>query len=354
MLFSALNALNTKAARIAAVAVTASLLSSGCSQINRAGANVALGFAQKHIVPPIITMDDTNMACAASNAMTPMIVATKAMGANAAKLGVLMYSGAGLCAEDKALEEELRFLRASKSGNVLEAQDARVAQKRWAGVAAQRQYEAYKMFAERWEQKYKIRLGEDCPRMKSDADKTTYLLGFVAGLQAVVNDTASGNVVDVPKDIAAKVERGMKCLDNEQFWGAPMAIRAAIWTLLPGASDGKPDPYMLMKQQAQLGEKKGVRLAHAIYAMAASTSGEEPRIRDAIKTFGATQGKMSVNPEFRLFDQMGAVIIRNIADRYWTENTGKRTPMDDGMLVFWDEEPAGDDEGMDINLDDVL
>lgn len=331
----------------------ATFFSSGCSQINRAGANIALGFVDKYITPPIITMDDTDMACASSNAMAPMVVATKAMGANPAKLGVLMYSGAGLCAEDKALEEELRFMRSSKMGQVEEAQDARIAQKRWAGIAAKRQYQAYQLFAERWEQKYKIRLGEDCPRMKTDSDKTTYLLGFVAGLQAVVNDTASGNVVNVPKDIAAKVERGMKCLDNEQFWGAPLAIRAAIWTLLPGAGDGKPDPYLVMKQQAKLGEAKGVRLAHAIYAMAASTTGEEDKIREAIKTYGATQGKISLNPEFRLFDEMGGVIVRNISDRYWTENTGKRTPLDDGMLTFWDESPA-EEESVDVSLDDIL
>ena len=56
----------------------------------------------------------------------------------------------------------------------------------------------------------------------------------------------------------------MACLDNEKFWGAPMATRAVIWTLLPGAGDGKPEPYATMKESMQIGEKKGVRLAHAL------------------------------------------------------------------------------------------
>ncbi len=59
-----------------------------------------------------------------------------------------------------------------------------------------------------------------------------------------------------PKDIAAVVERGMTCLDNAKFWGAPNATRAVIWTLLPGAGDGKPDPYQTLKQSTQIGEQK--------------------------------------------------------------------------------------------------
>jgi hypothetical protein len=43
-----------------------------------------------------------------------------------------------------------------------------------------------------------------------------------------------------------------------------MATRAVIWTLLPGAGDGKPEPYATMKESMQIGEKKGVRLSHAL------------------------------------------------------------------------------------------
>jgi hypothetical protein len=79
---------------------------------------------------------------------------------------------------------------------------------------------------------------------------------MVSGLQAMTNDINSGGAINVPKDIAGIVERGMTCLDNEKFWGAPMATRAVIWTLLPGAGDGKPEPYATMKESMQIGEKK--------------------------------------------------------------------------------------------------
>ncbi len=226
-----------------AVSFLAASVLSGCSYVVKSGANVALGFTEKHVVPPILAMQDAEMVCNTGSALTPAIMSTKGMGADPTRVAVLMYAASGVCAENQALEQELRYLRASKAGQVTEAQDARIAQKRWAAIAAERQYAGYKLFADRWESKYKYHLGDSCPTMRSDIDQTVYLLGMISGLQAVTNDINSGGSVNVPKDIAAIVERGMVCLDNQKFWGAPNATRAVIWTLLPGANEGKPDPY---------------------------------------------------------------------------------------------------------------
>ncbi|MEY4515882.1 MAG: hypothetical protein RL180_228 [Pseudomonadota bacterium] len=326
-------------------------LLSGCSQIYKTGANLALRFTENHFVPPIVAMDDTQMVCESGTALTPLIVSTQALGADPTKMAVLLYAGAGLCAEKKALEQELEYLRSARDGKVEVAQDARIAQKRWAEIAARRQFAGYQMFAEKWERDYKIKLGDQCPTMRTDLDKTIYLLGMVSGLQAVTNDINAQGAVNVPKDIAAVVERGMKCLDNEKFWGTPMAIRAAIWTLLPGASEGKPDPFQTMKDATRIGERTGVRLPHAIYALAAQATGKDELIRDALRTYGnSIEQKMPVNPKYRLFDAMGGELVMGISDRYWTEKTGTRTP-DGGLLRFWDEK-ATDDSG--INVDDLI
>ncbi|QOW50704.1 MULTISPECIES: hypothetical protein [unclassified Acinetobacter] len=321
---------------VAVVAITSTLFA-GCSQVVKTGANVALGFTEKHIVPPILAMEDAEMVCNSGNSLTPAIMATKDMGADPTRVAVLMYSAAGICAEQKALDAELRYLRASKANQVSEAQDARVEQKRWAALAAQRQYTGYQLFQDRFEKKYKKSLGEGCPKMNSDIDQTVYMLGMLSGLQAMTNDINSGGAVNVPKDIAAIVERGMVCLNNEKFWGAPNATRAVIWTLLPGAGDGKPDPYQTLKQSAQIGEQKGVRLSHALYAVAAQASGDDAKIRDALRTFAqARSDEKPVNPQFKLIDSMAESMVKGISDRYWTEHTGVRTG-DDGMEHFWDE-----------------
>ena len=64
------------------IAVVASSVLSGCSYVVKTGANVALGFAEGHIVPPILAMEDADMACNSGNALTPAIMATKDMGAD--------------------------------------------------------------------------------------------------------------------------------------------------------------------------------------------------------------------------------------------------------------------------------
>ena len=327
----------SKIAQGLTAAIVASTVLSGCSYIIKSGANIALRFSENHIVPPILAMDDPDMICNSGNALTPAIMATKDMGADPTRMAVLLYSGAGLCAESQSLEQELRYMRASKAGQVAEAQDARIAQKRWAAIAAERQYKGYLLFAERWEAKYKYKLGDSCPTMRSDLDQTVYMLGMLSGLQAMTNDINSGGEVNVPKDIAAIVERGMVCLDNTKFWGVPNATRAVIWTLLPGAGDGKPDPYVTLKESMAIGEQKGVRLPFAMYAIAAQASGDDAKIRDALRSYANSIGEdKAVNPNFKLFDSMAGLMVRGVSDRYWTENTGVRTG-DGGMTMFWDD-----------------
>ena len=337
-----------------ALALTTVVTFSGCSYVIKTGANVALRFSESHIVPPILAMDDSEMACASGNALTPAIMATKDMGADPTRMAVLMYSAAGMCAESRSLDAELRYLRAAKAGNVTEAQDARIEQKRWAALASKRQYAGYQIFAERWESRYRYTLGDSCPSMKSDLDKTIYMLGMLSGLQAVTNDINSGGEVNVPKDIAAIVERGMVCLDNTQFWGAPNATRSVIWTLLPGADEGKPDPQQTMKEAMAIGERTGVRLPHAMNAVAAQASGDPQRIREALRAYAASLGEdKPVNPEYRLFNEMAGQMVRSVADRYWTEHTGVRVA-EGGYTNFWDEQATDSlgDLGLDLFGDD--
>ena len=332
---------------MATIAITTSLFT-GCSQVVKTGAHVAIGFTEKHVVPPILAMEDAEMVCNSGNALTPAIVATKDMGADPTRVAVLMYSAAGICAENKALEAELRYLRAAKAGQVSEAQDARIEQKRWAGLAAQRQYTGYQMLKSRYEKKYAQTLGDGCPTLKGDIEQTVYLMGLLSGLQSMTNDINSGGAVNVPKDIAAIVERGMTCVDNTKFWGVPQATRAVIWTLLPGSGDGKPEPYATMKASMQIGEQKGVRLSHALYAIAAQASGDDAKVRDALKAYADSRSETKpTHPQFKLIDSMAAAIVQGVADRYWTENTGVRGT-DEGMQRFWDESDNSS------NLDDLF
>lgn len=331
--------------------VTGAAVLSGCSQINKTGANIALRFTENHIIPPLLKMDDAQMGCAAGEAITPLMLGTAwGLKADADQILVVQYASAGLCAEQRGFEHEMRYLRAAKANLIDEAQDARIQQKREAELASRRQYAGWQAFVNHYEVKRKSPIGDKCPKFKNEFDELVYLMGMVVGVQSIVNDITAQQAVGVPKDIGAKVERGMQCLDNNKWWGAPLATRAAIWNLLPGAGEGKGDPWETIKQSMRIAERTGVRLPHAMYAMSAYTKGDEALIRDSITAFAATQ-EMAVNPNYRLIDKMAFLIVQNISDRYWTEKTGSRTPP--GSLgKFWDEKPALQDEG--VEIDDLL
>jgi hypothetical protein len=305
------------------------------------------------MIPPLLQIDDVVMGCAAGESLTPLIMSTQlGLNADANEIAVILYASAGLCAEQRGFEYEMHYLRASRANMIDEAQDARIMQKREAELAARRQYAGYQHLVTYFEKEHKYPIGDKCPKFKRDFDELVYMLGLVVGMQALVNDIAAQQVVGVPKDIGAKVERAMQCLDNNKWWGAPMATRAVIWTLLPGAGEGKGDPWETMKESMRIGDRTGVRLAYAMYAMAAQAKGDDKLIRDSIRAFAATQDA-ALNPKYRMVDQMAATIVQNISDRYWTQNTGSRTPP--GSLgKFWDDKPAepqGDDN---IKIDDLL
>lgn len=338
---------------LTAIMLGGSLLMSGCSAINRLGANTGLRFTEHNVVPATFTGDDTDMACVNGEALAPVIYATGeangyGIGADNDRMQVLLYSISALCAEQSALEHELRYMRAARSNGVEEAQDARIAQKRWAATAARRQYRAYRAYEHFYETHEGIKIGDKCPKLDSDFDQLVFMFGAVSGIQALVNDINSQNAVGVPKDIAAKVERAMTCVDSDKWWGVPMAVRAAIWNLLPGSGSGQ-DPWAVMKHSMEVGKKEGVRLSYSLYILSAFAKSDNDKLRDGFKQFVATDDEGSnftVSPQYQLFDKFGEVIIWDVSDRYWTQNTGSRTPA--GSLGhFWDEKET-DNSGIDL------
>ena len=327
------------------IIIGSSALLSACDPIAFVS-NQALRFVERNLVPPMLRDNDVRMACASGVATAPLIMATENLGADANQLGTLLYTTAGLCAEIDATEAELRYLRAARAGNVEEAQDARISQKRFAELAARRQLLSYERFVKYYEKRYDIKIGEQCTDFYKDFDEFVYMLGLVTGLQAVLNDIVAQQVVGVPLDIAAKAERAFSCLDNKKWWGVPLAARAVVWNVLPGADEGK-DPWGALNASMALGEAAGVRLPHAMYALSAAGKDDQARLRDAIRRYASVTTDFKPNADYRLADSIAGLLITTLSDRMWTEGAGTRTPS--GMLgKFWDEK-AERAEGVDIS-----
>jgi hypothetical protein len=81
-----------------------------------------------------------------------------------------------------------------------------------------------------------------------------------------------------------------------------------------------------------------------LYAVAAQASGDDAKLRDAFRSYAAATGEdKPANPQFRLIDKMAGLMVRGIADRYWTENTGIRAT-DEGLSTFWDDKQESSSE----------
>lgn len=317
---------------------------SGCSTIYTTTGWFAYDFTEDYAIPHSLKGDDPGMTCAMTESLTGGLMAFTEVAYTPDRPAVTMYMMAGACAEDRGQEEGLAYLRAFRVQNIGEAKDARIREKRQFALAAQRQYKAYQhMVAEFGEPG-----GKECPDLSED-DELFWVMGLLAGVQAVMNDVRAQGEAGVPKDIAMKATRGIQCVDNQRWWGVPQATSAAVAVMLPDA-DSDADPWQQMQQASRIASDKGVRLAQAVEVTVADGSGDKERLRDAIRRHAASVKATPSNSKYRMMDIMAGRQIQAISDRMWTEATGARTPVG-GLGTFWDDArtqtPA-------LDIDDLL
>ncbi|RMF19919.1 MAG: hypothetical protein D6758_00655 [Gammaproteobacteria bacterium] len=326
------------------------LVMTGCAQVRqmmyKTTGDVMVMYAQEVQVPYVLTTQDVDMNCGMSQALTPLLMSFGQVRGEPNKLGVMVYGSAGICAEARAREEGLRYLRAIKAQDPNEAEDALAAQKRWHVLAAERNYTAYKHLVAAFGEP-----GGECPALKEDFDQLIYLMGLLSGLQALNNEIASTTSVGVPKNVAAKAERAAGCLDDKKWWGAPMALKATVWALLPGATPKGEDPWLRLENAAKIGERKRVRLAHVFWALAAQSQGKTDVVKDVIRRHAKAKHKKMAKPKYRFVDELATSLLLAISDEMWTEATGHRTPAG-AFGTFWDDQKAPPAETVD--LDDLL
>lgn len=324
-----------RAFRILAILLVVSSMQ-GCSLIYKTTGDILIHFSEDELTPWMIADEDVGMSCALGESMTPLLMAFGEVGAHPQKLGVMTYTTASVCAEQKALEEELRYSRALQAGNVTEARDARSNQKRYHALAAMRQHTAYELLVGQ----YRRMEDDTCPRLRSDFDELVWLVGLISGVQGVLNDGAADGFVGVPRNVPAQVGRGAQCLDNDKWWGAPEGLRGALWSTLPALAPEDADPWAMLEEAAEQGFDNGVRLGSALHAQSAWTQGDEARLREVIRDFAAWDGEP--DEQYRFLDTVALYMITGLSDRLWTEATGQRTPFD-RLGEFWDDEDEEDD-----------
>ncbi len=321
------------------------VLLSACSVVYKGTGNAMIGYAEDHGVPYILAIDDVAHGCSMVEAFSPFLLSFSQVTASPDQLAILFYLMAGNCTEFKAWDEELRYLRAVHAKNSIEAQDARIAQQRLLGLAAQRQLTGYHYLASAF-----MEPGAECPDFASDNDELYWLLGLLNGIQAIINDIASAGAVEVPMGIAAKVGRGAACLDNEKWWGTPAAIQAAIWIANPANKPADKDPAKILNESMQLGLQQGIRVPQVLAAQVFLGQGDIEAVKQNIRNHAGPIKQTTAGQAYNILNQISDIQIQAISDRLWTEATGIRTPLGK-MGSFWDDPEEQVDT---IEIDDIL
>lgn len=322
-----------------------SVLLNGCTLVYKGTGNVLIGYAEDEGVPYVLAADDIALKCSMVEAFAPFLLSFSQVTTPPDQLAILFYLMAGNCTEFKAWEQELRYLRAVHAKNSSEAQDARIAQQRFLGQAARRQLTGYRYLAKAF-----VEPGLECPDFSSDNDELYWLIGLINGIQAIINDIASGGTVEVPLDIAAKVGRGAACLNNEKWWGTPEAIQAAIWITIPGNRPIDRNPEQILNQSLQMGLQQGIRIPQVLAAQVYLGQGDIEEVKQIIRNHAALMKQTQASQTYNSLNEVSRLQIQAISDRLWTEATGMRTPLGK-MGSFWDDPDKAVET---IDIDEIL
>jgi hypothetical protein len=193
--------------------------------------------------------------------------------------------------------------------------------------------------------------GAGCPELEEE-DELLYLLGLSAGMLAMFHDRAAEGTAGVPMDIPQLVARAATCLDNNRWWGGPLALQASVWAMVPGAVPEGEDAWATLAAASHTGEEQGVRLARAFQVQILDASGREEELRAAITEHAASVASTPADPQWLLLDTYATQMILHISDRIWTQERGHRTPLG-GLGTFWQSPQQTTDQYEDM-FDDLM
>ncbi len=324
---------------------------SGCSAaIYKVTGDTMTNIGEDVMVPYLLTTDDSAIACASGEALTPLLLSFSTVTTPPDQLETLLGLVGGSCASQRAFEYEMDYLRYAGEQRITQAQDARIQSKRWHAIAAIRYYRSYQALGRA--------LGEpggDCPLFDNEFEQLIWMLGSVAGLQAALADVQANMTVGVPFNVAPKAERAAACLDddkhNKRWWGLPKAIRSALWTIVPGVTPKGLDPWQELDKARVMGMEEGVRLVSALDGLVAYNASNNERTRAIIREHANSIKSTASNREYRMVDILAGDLLLQLSDRMWTDATGSRTPIS-GYGTFWDDKKP--ETKLDQNLLDEL
>lgn len=327
------------------------LLVGGCAPIYRPTGVVLTHYAQDEAVPYALTSSDTKLtACGTGRGLQQLLGSFSRVLKRAHKDMMNVELLSAFCSESKAYSAQLRYLRALHAGRADEAQDAHIVQQRYERLTAERRYAAYHDFVAAFG---KLGTG-NCPDLKRklfssmNLDGAQYLVGLITSVQAILSDIQAGGAVGVPKNIARNAAKSSKCLNDKTWWGVPMALRATVWTSVPGSTPSGRNPWKTLQRAVAIGKKTGMPLAATLYALAAQNQGDTKREEQAIKDFVSIEKENKVPKKYKLLAAIGRYQVLQLSDMIWTNKTGSRTPYQ-GLGTFPGSNKSESNSSVNVN-----
>ena len=287
------------------------LLLSGCaSHID--------GFTLKKVVPVGMAQPDLGKACALGEGLNhPLRSLTKK---TPNKAMIIAETTAALCLDVEAMEADLNAERYKYLKQVPLAMDAKISAERLHTQTSMRYYRAYLYLESAYGE---VGTGQ-CPAMK-ESDEAAYLIGLVSGTLAVIHNRLGGNKAGVSDVLLPKIARGSECLENAKWWYTPQALRAAVWSFIPGSGPESIDAWAHLKEAGQEGSKSNFRVAWGIHNLITSMSGKEEMLQVGLAQHAASITETEVGGEWGLLDEYGFRVSQHMSDLIWTREKGHRT-----------------------------
>lgn len=305
----------------------------------------------KTVAPVVMSTPDIGMGCASGEALagTMSAMGNPAKGKTPHKAQVLLLMSAAMCLEPLAWDAELSRQTALNNHESGRVQDLLEQERRVHADAAWRYYAAWQQLDAAFALSA-LDEGE-CPRLKASRnDDLLFLLGLSTGVLGVLHDQAGGMEVGVPLDVPRRVERLAKCLDDDQWWGVPRALQAAVWASVPGALPEGEDAIATLAASAAKGRAARVRLASAFQAQTLATLGLEDALKQAIADHAADLATPA-DPRYRMLDRFAGQLVRHESDKLWAKAEGHRTP---GAMYGTFPQPPADLDALNSLLDQLL
>ena len=327
-------------------------LLSGCSVYQLTG-DTMVNYSSEHMIPYLLERDDTAAVCATGLGLGQFLVSFGRVTDPPHKSQTVIQLSASTCAEQDAWRAEVDYLKALRRGDASGAVDASIAQKRAHTVTAKRLHLAYQGAVSAFGEP-----GEQCPELENEFDEMVWLLGMLAVVQGLQHDRAAEGAAGIPLDMPARAARGVVCLDNKRWWGVPQALKAAVWSSVPGLAPEKSDPWAELAAAVKIGDEAGVRLSRAIQLKALTSGGKNQEARAALKQYRALDSTFKRAPRWKGFDQIGRLQMLHMSDVIWVKETGHRTPFK-GLGTFPEaeeeesSEAESDEGGLFDDLDDA-